>query len=105
MRARTGLWEPRVGNDPRRPGPTLPALRSGASALRSCAPRSSPWTRHQWPPTAFSPLSRGLSFLCQFSTPPSGDRNSSLAVIGSEEHVAHQLHCERPILSILYLDG
>ena len=21
MRARTGLWEPRVGNDPRRPGP------------------------------------------------------------------------------------
>jgi len=26
MRARTGLWEPRVGNDPRRPGPKPPCL-------------------------------------------------------------------------------
>src|SRR5262249_45383237 len=39
MRARTGLWEPRVGNDPRRPGPKRATARpvdaSAASEMAS----------------------------------------------------------------------
>src|SRR5262245_4274279 len=37
MRARTGLWEPRVGNDPRRPGPTRAVSLALARIIASSA--------------------------------------------------------------------